>query len=154
MYKRSLKNYLLLPVLQSKLGLYCVLASLVFTASVLVYGYTSLYGLYEIIVELTDVSEELSQVIEAKISGFLTFCAILGVFYVVSTILLSVYYTHRFVGPTIAFRRHINSLRKNEYGSRVVLRKSDAFSELAEELNMLASELERSKKRSQSQEVS
>ena len=153
-YKRSLKNYLLQPMMQTKLGIYFIAASVIFTLSVILYGYSSLFGLYEIVVELTDVSADLSQVIEAKISGFLVFCAILGAFYVVATFLLSIYYTHRFVGPTIAFRRHVNALRKGDFNSRVVLRKADAFSELAEDLNMLASELERSQKRKIQEEAS
>ena len=69
-YKRSLKNYLLQPMLQSKLGLYCVVAAMIFTLSVILYGYTSLFGLYEIIIELTDVSGDLSAVIQDKIIGF------------------------------------------------------------------------------------
>ena len=101
-YKRSLKNYLLQPILQSKLGLYCVVTAMIFTLSVILYGYTSLFGLYEIIIELTDVSGDLSAVIEDKITGFLLFCAILGAFYIMSTILISIYYTHRFVGPIVA----------------------------------------------------
>ena len=141
-------------MMQSKLGLYCVLTSVLFTASILTYGYTSLFGLYEIIVELTDVSNDLSAVIEAKISGFLTFCALLGLLYVVTTVLVSIYYTHRFVGPTVAFKRHIVALRKGEYGSRVVLRKTDAFADMAEELNMLAADLERMQSRKKQQEVS
>ena len=153
-YKRSLKNYLLQPVLQSKLGLYCILASIIFTASVIIYGYSSLFGLYEIIVELTDISDDLSSVIQARIMGFLVFCAILGLIYTLTTLVLSIYYTHRFVGPVVAFRRHVTNLRKGDFSSRVVLRKNDAFAALAEDLNMLASELERSQIKKQSHEAS
>ena len=154
LYKRSLKNYFLKPMMQTKLGLYFILASILFAGSIIVYGYTNLAGLYDIIVELTDISDELSDVIRAKISSILMFSSILGFFYVLFTVLMSVYYTHRFVGPMVAFKRHIDNLRKGDFSSRVVLRKSDAFSDLAEELNMLAGDLEKSKYRKPNTEAS
>ena len=139
-YKRSLRNYLLQPV-AIKVG------SVLYSSVDYIHrigDYLRLFGvfgLYEIIVELTDISDDLSSVIQARIMGFLVFCAILGLIYTLTTLVLSIYYTHRFVGPVVAFRRHVTNLRKGDFSSRVVLRKNDAFAALAEDLNMLASEL-------------
>ena len=45
------------------------------------------------------------------------------------------------IGPTVAFKRHIRALREGNYDSRVVLRKGDAFDDVADELNLLAQAL-------------
>jgi hypothetical protein len=41
----------------------------------------------------------------------------------------------------VAFKRHIRALREGNYDSRVVLRKGDAFDDVADELNLLAQAL-------------
>jgi len=64
------------------------------------------------------------------------------------TVAVSIFFTHRLVGPTYAFRRHIRELKNGNYGSRVVLRKGDAFQEVAEDLNDLAVTLEQVRRRS------
>ncbi len=56
---------------------------------------------------------------------------------------MSIYFTHKMVGPTVAFRRQINALKSGNYRSKVYLRQGDAFGEVAVELNELADELKR-----------
>ena len=66
-----------------------------------------------------------------------------GVFcYLLLNVILSVYFTHKMIGPTIAFRRHIRALGCGDYTSRVYLRRGDAFVEVAEDLNRLAEVME------------
>jgi signal transduction histidine kinase len=76
-------------------------------------------------------------------SGWL---AVILLSYLALIVTISIVFTHRLIGPTIAFRRHIRALTEGKYQSRVVLRKGDAFIEVADDLNKLAETLE--KKRS------
>lgn len=50
--------------------------------------------------------------------------------------------SHRIFGPTIPFRRHIQSLIDGDYTVRVQLRKRDEFQDLAEALNQLTNKLQ------------
>lgn len=64
--------------------------------------------------------------------------------YVITTVILCVLYTHKMIGPSVAFIRHIRSLKNGQYKSRVNLRDGDAFEDVAMELNDLAVVLEKS----------
>ena len=63
-------------------------------------------------------------------------------FYIVTNLVVAVVYTHRMVGPIVAFRRHVAFLLEEDYSKRVHLRRGDAFHELAEDLNVLTEKLE------------
>ena len=56
---------------------------------------------------------------------------------------LCVGYSRKLVGPQIAFRRHIAAIESGDYSSRIVLRKGDAFDDVAHALNQLAETLEK-----------
>src|SRR5690606_825027 len=63
--------------------------------------------------------------------------------YLAATIGTSVLFTHKLVGPTIAFRRHIRSIADGRYNARTYLRKGDAFLAVADELNSLSEVMQR-----------
>ncbi len=99
--------------------------------------------LYEVILDLTDLPAEVNTIVSehlASLSGWLVF--FLAV-YALAVVLVSVIYTHRLVGPTIAFRRVLHDLANDKFTSRVVIRKGDAFAEVAKEINRLADKLEK-----------
>ena len=62
--------------------------------------------------------------------------------YVVGVGALTIIYTHRLAGPMVAFKKHIDELKAKNFSSRVSLRKSDQFQELALKLNELAETME------------
>jgi len=140
---RKLKNYLLQPLLQVKLGLYTILLSVAFAlvfSSVLL---LSFQRLFELILDLTDLREEVLDIINAYLIDIGGWLLAIIIIYLFVNICVSIFFTHRLVGPTIAFRRHIKALRDGNYNSRITLRKADAFSEVAEDLNNLAETLQR-----------
>ena len=51
-------------------------------------------------------------------------------------------FSHRILGPTVAFERHIDELCRGNYQSRVRLRKKDEMIEMQTALNRLAEELQ------------
>jgi signal transduction histidine kinase len=66
--------------------------------------------------------------------------------YIFAVLLLSVGYAHRMIGPMVPIRRQTEALKNGDYSARVTLRKRDAFSELADDLNELAQVLEEQEK--------
>lgn len=141
-HSRSARNYLLQPNLQLKLGFVSILVATLFSALIISLTYVSLSSFYSMVLDLTDLREEVVHILEQYISSMSWWIIGLIILYLAVNVCLSIYYTHRLVGPTVAFRRHIINLIEGDYTSRVHLRKNDAFSEVAEVLNRLAQNLE------------
>ena len=140
--KRKVRNYMLDPMLQVKLGLYCILLALAFAVTLGTILYTNFANLITSIVLMTDAQEEVTEIFssywgDAQLWLYLAFVA-----YLVLTVIVSVLYTHKLVGPTIAFKRHVRNLTEGRYGVRTHLREGDAFADVATELNQLSAALE------------
>jgi methyl-accepting chemotaxis protein len=146
--KRSLKNYALQPFLQIKLGMYCLILSILFVVSLGLVLYVNLENLYNVVLELTGVRSEVIPLIESSIAPAKTQLLLLSGIYILLTLLISMLYTHRLVGPTIAFRRHIRAISDGDFKLRTNLRPGDAFSEVADDLNKLSEKLGGSANRS------
>lgn len=141
--RRSVKNYALQPGLQIKLGLYSVVLAIFFAIAVGLILYFNLAKLMAIVLELTGVEEEVNDLMNQYIApAKIQLLLAMGV-YVFATVILSIKYTHKLVGPTIAFRRHIRMIADQQWDYRTKLRDGDAFSEVAEDLNRLSSYLKK-----------
>ena len=108
--------------------------------------YLNFADLISSIVTMTDLESEVRQLFvdywrNTQFWIYLTFFS-----YIVMTIAVSVLYTHKLVGPTVAFRRHLSSLCEGRYNARTHLRKGDAFTEVADELNRLSEIMEKGQK--------
>jgi signal transduction histidine kinase len=147
-HKRKLSNFMLQPLLQIRLGLYSILLSLAFCLALMAIFYVNFNKFYDLVLELTDLREEVTDILKSYVRGLIGWVAIGTTVYFFITVAVSIFFTHRLVGPTYAFRRHIRELKNGNYGSRVVLRKGDAFQEVAEDLNDLAVTLEQVRRRS------
>lgn len=140
--KRKFSNFLLQPLLQVRLGLYTILLSIVFGIGVFAIIYVNFKNFYELVLELTDLREEVTQILNTYIQGAVVWLVLALFVYFVITVGVSIFFTHKLIGPTYAFRRHIKELARGNYKSRVTLRKGDAFTEVADDLNELAVKLE------------
>jgi len=136
-YERKMMNYLLQPFLQLKIGLYTAFLSVFFCTFMGWFLYKKLNSFTDVAVTLTEADDEIYMMLSSYMSTVATTAIILGSAFIVLNLLISIYYTHKMVGPTIAFRRHIKQLKNGNYDSRVVIRNGDAFSEVADELNQL-----------------
>lgn len=63
------------------------------------------------------------------------------VFFLFCNIALSIVLTFHLIGPTVAFRRHIQALTVGDCSVRTQLRHNDAFTEVADDLNRLSEAL-------------
>lgn len=136
------KQVLLQPLLQTKLGLYSMLLSLAFSAAVLGVLHAQWSRLRTWLEWTTQVDGLIDSELASQGSGTLVWLAILILIFFVGNVMISVLATHRLVGPTIAFRRHLESLIAGDYSARTELRSNDAFREVADDLNRLSAALE------------
>ncbi len=142
---RSVRNYILAPMLQLKFGLYFIVLSALFVGGVTGLIYGRLNDIFQLVIELTDVPDEISLVIQGEIFSLQFYILIVSVLYFLLALTISVFLTHRMVGPTIAFQRHIRSLINGDFNAKTFLRKKDAFTEVADHLNELSDHLKSGK---------
>ncbi|MBC7660092.1 MAG: hypothetical protein H7249_10315 [Chitinophagaceae bacterium] len=133
--KRKLSNLLLEPLLQTQIGLYCIALSLIFSALIGIVIYENLDSLSNILFQLSDGKVTLQTVAAAYVTNIQAWLILCLIGYIVCTIGVSILYTHRLVGPTVAFRKHLAAIEKGNYHHRTVLRKNDAFQVVASQLN-------------------
>jgi hypothetical protein len=136
--RRKMRNFLLQPVLQLRIGLYSFFLAFAFCVALGAYLYYKLMQFTDVIVTLTEASEEVYQKLNEHLVSAAFTVIIGGVLFLAINLAISIYVTHRMVGPTIAFRRHIIALKNGNYESRVKLRLGDAFNEVADDLNNLS----------------
>ena len=141
--KRKIRNYLLQPLVQVKLGLYSVLLAFVFAGTVAAILTIHLGDFASIVMALTNVEAEVNELLNTYMTDLWRWLVLSIFVFLVANIVVSILFTHRLVGPTFAFRRHIRSLAEGNYQVRTFLRKGDAFIEVADELNNLAEVLEK-----------
>ena len=90
------------------------------------------------ILELTDVPDELKEIISNYWSSSQLWIYGIVVVYMVVIIAVAIWYTHRLVGPIVAFSRHIDKLKEGDYSAHTFIRKNDAFTHIAIKLNELS----------------
>ncbi len=128
------RKVLLKPFLQIQIGLY----------SAVPFGVAMVWILYsqwlrvERALQLRGVDQDI--VFEIRELGLetalsLTFAL---VFFLFCNIALSIVLTFHLIGPTVAFRRHIQALADGDNSVRTKLRHNDAFTEVADDLNHLS----------------
>jgi signal transduction histidine kinase len=109
-------------------------------------AYAKLYAMV-----MTSVPESYQEQIFGQTQDFsIVGAAIIGGF-VLAMVGFCVAYTHTLLGPTVPLRRHVQSMRDGNYQARNKLRKSDAAHQsLADDLNELASVLQKTQKNARS----
>lgn len=140
--KRKLSNLLLKPLLQTKIGLYFIAITILVALSLAAAIYYHFADLFIAILDLTDAGDEVKDLLNVYWSSIQIWIYGLLAVYVSTTILISIWYTHRFVGPAVAFHKHLVAIANGDYTYRTNLRRHDAFEELADALNLASEGLE------------
>lgn len=141
--QRRARNYLLAPMVQVRLGIYSIVLGVLFACGTLGVLYAALSRVYAELLLLIEEKGEAARLVERQFGETAMWLLALAVIYIACTVAVSVLYTHRLIGPAVAFRRHLRALREGRYEVRTALRKHDAMTEVADELNALAEHLER-----------
>ena len=146
--RRKVRNFLLQPALQTRFGLYSIALSLVFSCIVFAILYINLSDFSDIVLALTDSGSQVRDLFATYMLHTRWWLAYTVLLYFVANLLVSIVLTHRLVGPTVAFRAHIDKLCKGNFRDRVHLRKGDAFEDVASELNRLTAIMEKNQGKS------
>lgn len=148
--KRKLSNLLLKPLLQAKIGIYFILISIAFALTLVAMVYFQFADLFAAVLELTDAPDEVHEIMNSYWLSIQSWIYVMLALYILATIVISIWYTHRFVGPAVAIHKHLQAIAKNDFEFRTYLRRGDAFEELADALNQASEALEQ--RRGQSEE--
>lgn len=141
---RSLKNTLIEPFKQIKLGLYIIGLSLLFVGLVSGLIVNAFSEQYQQLIEIFNVPQQAQQeliqndVFETNIARI----SIAMIAYVASLLLLVFWATHRFFGPLVTISRFVDAIVAGDYTARVQVRKHDELQDLAQKLNEMATSLE------------
>jgi len=144
-YHRSVLNLLLQPFVQLRIGFVTIGTALLFVLFLASFFYLKLMQFTDVIVTLTQADQEIHALLGNYLES-IAWTAVGGaIVFVIVNLLLTIYLTHKMVGPTIAFRRHINALMEGNFSAKIRLRRGDAFEEVAEDLNRLSEWLKNSR---------
>jgi nitrate/nitrite-specific signal transduction histidine kinase len=137
-HNRKLINLLLQPLVQLRIGMVNAAISLLFVGGLGWYAWDRLHQITEVITTLTQADDEISKLISSYLANVAVVAGVTAGAFILISLAATVWMTHKLVGPTIAFRRHIAALLDGKFGTRLVLRKGDAFTEVADDLNRLS----------------
>jgi HAMP domain-containing protein/preprotein translocase subunit SecG len=140
--RRKATNFLQQPGLQLQLPLFVLLLTGAFLLLVLVLGNLYFEQTFLTMMETTSQTEYLQPVVNEQTREFRNITVLLLAVYAVLVVVVTIAYTHRLIGPMLPVMRHVKALQEGLYEHRVKLRRTDAFQELAAELNELARVLE------------
>lgn len=136
--RRGFASWFVEPYTQVRLGLMFLLVNFVFAAIfVLVFGYY-VFDMYETVVTYFKLSGQESAVTMEKFSVPIVIGGILIAVFVITTILVSVRYTHEIYGPLVSIHRFLDDLLAGRNIAPIHLRESDQLQDLAEKLNNVA----------------
>jgi methyl-accepting chemotaxis protein len=138
--RRSL-NLLQQPGIQLKLPAYLLLVTVGFGALWTRNAATAFADFYQTL--SAHQPSYLVPMLTDQLRDFAIFSGIVSIAYVLALLVICIVYLHRLVGPSVALRRQLESLKNGDYSRRVRLRRNDAFQDLAADLNELADLLER-----------
>ncbi len=140
--KRKLSNFLIRPLVQTKLGIYCITVSLAFGVFLSFVIYVNMARFIDYTMHLTRAEATIESMLRQNLASIQFFIYLIVACYVASMVVLSIWYTHRLVGPIVAFEKHIDALQNGDFTHRTYLRKGDTFHDTAELLNQATESLE------------
>lgn len=139
---RKLRNLLIAPSKQFKLAIFAVLFGMALFLGFFAFELWVITAVAKaLLVHIPDPTQLDIMLKDSIRTSWIAFVSagIVSSSIVVATIFII---THRFYGPEIALRKHVEALTRGDYAHRTHLRKTDEFKEIASGLNKLSSHLE------------
>ncbi len=139
--RRGFASWFVEPYKQVRLGLMFLLVNFAFAAMIIgVFGYYVL-DMFDAVATYFKLSGAESQVTLQKFSVPLAIGGGLILLFVVTTVLVSVRYTHEIYGPLVSIHRYLDDILDGRKPRPIQLRQSDQLKDLAGKLNMMAERL-------------
>jgi signal transduction histidine kinase len=141
--RRGFQSWFVEPYKQVRLGLMFLLVNFVFAALIVgVFGYYVL-DMYDAVVTYFKLSGAESQMTMQKFGVPLAIGGALILLFVLTTIMVSVRYTHEIYGPLVSIHRYLDEVLGGRTPGPINLRESDQLKDLATKLNAMAERLVR-----------
>jgi hypothetical protein len=136
--RRGFVSWFVEPYKQVRLGLMFLLVNLAFSVMIIgVFGYYVM-DIYTAVATYFKLSGSESQMTLQKFGVPIAIGSALILLFVVTTILVSVRYTHEIYGPLVSIHRYLDDLLGGKSPSPINLRESDQLKDLAQKLNSVA----------------
>jgi hypothetical protein len=148
---RSIRNYLIEPMTQFRMGLRLILIALCFFVAAIYFIADGFFIQYSHLINMTTQNNEAPMALNAIMDAFYRHASItvgLCVAFPIVMMVAIIYFTHRIYGAVVNIRGFISELNAGNYHKRCQLRKTDELQDVAEALNNLAETLEKGKSRS------
>ena len=143
---RSIRNTVIDPFKQLKIGLYVIIVTVFFLVLSGVLFYNTFSEQYNNVLEIFNVTDPDSkwQIISNDVFySNLWKLSLLFVIFIIVLLSVISYSTHKYYGPLMSFERFSKSIASGKYYSRVQVRKKDELKSLATQLNSMAAALEK-----------
>lgn len=139
--RRGFVSWFVEPYKQVRLGLMFLLVNGVFSALIIgVFGYYVL-DIYDAVVTYFKLSGAESQVTMQKFGVPVAIGGALILLFIITTIMVSVRYTHEIYGPLVSIHRYLDEVLNGRTPGPIQLRESDQLKDLATKLNQMAERL-------------
>lgn len=136
--RKGVKSLLVEPYKQVKLGLMFLLVNLVFSVLIVtVFGYF-LWDIYRTISTYFHLTEQESILTMGKFAWPAIIGGSLIGLFVLTTLLVSIRYTHEIYGPLVSIHRFLDDVLEGRKPHNLQLRESDQLKDLATKLNKVA----------------
>ena len=136
--RRGFKGLVVEPYMQIRLGLMFLLVNFLFAALIIgVFGYY-VYEIYDAVVTYFKLSGNESVITMQKFAVPVGIGAGLIFLFILTTILVSIRYTHEIYGPLVSIHRYLDDLLQGRTPNSIQLRESDQLKDLADKLNSIA----------------
>jgi nitrogen fixation/metabolism regulation signal transduction histidine kinase len=139
--RRGFKSWFVEPYKQVRLGLMFLLVNFAFAALFIgVFGYI-VYDMYAAVMTYFKLSGSEGAVTSQKFIFPMLIGVALMFLFIVTTILVSVRYTHEIYGPLVSIHRYLDDILAGRSPQVINLRESDQLQDLAKKLNSVAERL-------------
>ncbi len=136
--RRGFVSWFVEPYKQVRLGLMFLLVNVCFAVLIIgVFGYYVM-DIYTAVTTYFKLSGSESQMTMQKFGVPIGIGSALILLFIVTTILVSVRYTHEIYGPLVSIHRYLDDLLNGKSPSPINLRESDQLQDLANKLNSVA----------------
>jgi hypothetical protein len=136
--RRGFQSWFVEPYKQVRLGLMFLLVNFCFSILIIgVFGYY-VYDIYDAVVTYFKLSGSESAMTLQKFAVPIAIGGALILLFIVTTIMVSVRYTHEIYGPLVSIHRYLDDVLAGRTPTPIQLRESDQLQDLANKLNSVA----------------
>ena len=142
---RKLRNTLIEPFKQFKIGVYIVVTTFIFIVCAGYLFMSSFWQQYQHVMSIFEVVDpNLQWEVITNDVFFTNIIKVSALFLLFMLITMAMVFklTHRYYGPLVSIEKFVDQVASGDYGSRVSLRKKDELQRLATKLNTMAEHLE------------